>query len=191
MQMARFRYLAGVARGRRLRFLKRFHALIFCFFAFFFKKPAFAFAKIALCALFWIFFATTVRADFRVCNSTQGFIGVAMGYPVGTGWVSEGWWHIGAARCKTVIEGPLKARFYYLYAEDVSGKGRWDGLIAMCGQTSKFRIEGLNDCFARGFQRFNFQEIDTENQTSWMVELREPEMGSDVFSDPLGSFVLD
>jgi len=145
-------------------------------------------AGLVLSALVVMIFASHVRADFRVCNSTQGFIGVAVGYPVETGWVSEGWWHIGEASCKTVIEGPLSARFYYLYAEDVSGKGRWDGAIPMCGQTSKFRIEGLDNCFARGFQKFGFQEIDTQNQSNWMVELREPEAGHDVFSDPLRSF---
>jgi len=141
-----------------------------------------------LCTLLWVAFTPSARADFRVCNATQGFIGVAMGYPVTSGWVSEGWWHIKAASCKTVIEGPLSARFYYLYAEDISGKGRWDGSISMCGQTSKFRIEGINDCFARGFQKFGFQEIDTANQTNWMVELREPEIGRDILADPLGSF---
>jgi len=128
------------------------------------------------------------RADLRVCNSTQGFIGVAVGYPVANGWISEGWFHLGAASCKTVLEGPLTSRFYYLYAEDVSGKGRWDGPISMCGLTIKFRIEGLDNCFARGFQKFSFQEIDTQNQSNWMVELREPEVGHDVFGDPLRQF---
>jgi len=128
------------------------------------------------------------RADLRVCNATQGFVGVAVGYPDTKGWVSEGWWHIGRASCVTVIEGPLSSRFYYFFAEDVSGKGRWDGPISMCGQTTEFRIEGLDNCFARGFQKFSFQEIDTQNQSSWMIELREPELGSDVFSDPLRQF---
>jgi len=141
--------------------------------------------SLILSALAFIFFASPARADFRVCNSTQGFIGVAMGYPTLTGWVSEGWWHIGAASCTTVIEGALSARFYYLYAEDVSGKGRWDGAVSLCGQTSKFKIEGQQDCFARGFQKFSFQEIDTKNQSNWMVELREPEMGADFFGNPL------
>jgi len=146
---------------------------------------------LAVIAFFFLFSASFVlpaQADLRVCNSTQGFIGVAVGYPVTEGWVSEGWWHIGAASCKTVIEGGLSSRFYYLYAEDISGKGRWDGPIFMCGQTSKFQIEGLDNCFARGFQKFGFQEIDTQNQSSWMVELREPEAGQGMFGEPLGQF---
>jgi len=145
-------------------------------------------ATMMLCIVSCMIFTSGARADFRVCNSTQGFVGVAIGYPDASGWVSEGWWHIDAASCKTVIEGPLSARFYYLYAEDVSGKGRWDGPIFMCGQTSKFRIESLNDCFVQGGQKFGFQEIDTENQRNWMVELREPELSGDAFSDPLGAF---
>jgi len=144
-------------------------------------------AAMVACGVSCMIFVSAARADFRVCNSTQGFIGVAVGYPVESGWVSEGWWHIGAASCKTIIEGSLAARFYYLYAEDVSGKGRWDGPVLMCGQTSKFRIESLNDCFVQGGQKFGFQEIDTENQRSWMVDLREPEVEGGTFSDPLGT----
>ncbi|HWT62577.1 MAG TPA: DUF1036 domain-containing protein, partial [Ochrobactrum sp.] len=55
------------------------------------------------------------RADFRVCNSTQNLVGVAIGYRAKTGWVTEGWWHIDGSTCKTLLEGPLSSRFYYLY----------------------------------------------------------------------------
>jgi len=113
---------------------------------------------------------------------------VAVGYPVASGWASEGWWLIGSASCKTVIEGPLVSRFYYLYAEDASGKGRWDGPIAMCGQTKQFKIEGVEDCYIQGGQKFGFQEVDTGNQRSWMVDLREPEIDGDAFSDPFTTF---
>ncbi|MGN6471299.1 MAG: DUF1036 domain-containing protein, partial [Rhizobiaceae bacterium] len=30
---------------------------------------------------------------------------------------------------------------------------------------------GVNDCFARGFQRAGFKEYDTGKQSSWMVQL--------------------
>lgn len=66
------------------------------------------------------------RADFRVCNATQNLVGVAIGYRAKTGWVTEGWWHIEGAACKTLLEGPLSSRYYYLYAEDAQGGGRWE-----------------------------------------------------------------
>ena len=85
--------------------------------------------------------------------------------------MSEGWWHIAASSCKTLIEGPLSSRYFYLYAEDAEKGGRWDGAINMCVAEKEFKINGVNDCFARGFQRAGFQEYDTGEQSSWMVQL--------------------
>lgn len=123
---------------------------------------------------------TTARADFRVCNGTQSLVGVAIGYRAKTGWVTEGWWHIAGSSCKTLIEGPLSSRFFYLYAEDAEKGGRWDGPINMCVAEKEFKISGVNDCFARGYQRAGFQEYDTGEQASWMVQLSgDPATGGD------------
>lgn len=111
------------------------------------------------------------KADFRVCNSTQNLVGVALGYRAKSGWVTEGWWHVDASSCKTLIEGPLASRYYYIYAEDAEGGGRWEGKVNMCIEEKEFRIDGVQDCFARGYQRAGFQEYDTGEQTSWMVQL--------------------
>jgi uncharacterized membrane protein len=115
--------------------------------------------------------ASPARADFRVCNATQNLVGVGIGYRAKAGWITEGWWHIEASSCKTLIEGPLSSRFYYLYAEDAERGGRWDGPISMCVAEKEFKIAGVNDCVARGFQRAGFQEYDTGEQSSWMVQL--------------------
>jgi uncharacterized membrane protein len=118
----------------------------------------------------WLF-ATPAFADFRVCNATQNLVGVAIGYRAKAGWVTEGWWHIEGSSCKTLIEGPLSSRYYYLYAEDADHGGRWDGPIDMCVADKEFKIAGVNDCFARGFQRAGFKEYDTGKQSNWMVQL--------------------
>ncbi|MET0940875.1 MAG: DUF1036 domain-containing protein [Mesorhizobium sp.] len=115
--------------------------------------------------------ATSARADFRVCNATQNLVGVAIGYRAKAGWVTEGWWHIEGSTCKTLIEGQLSSRYYYLYAEDAERGGRWDGPVNMCVAEKEFKISGVSDCFARGFQRAGFQEYDTGEQASWMVQL--------------------
>jgi uncharacterized membrane protein len=115
--------------------------------------------------------ATPALADFRVCNATQSLVGVAIGYRASTGWVTEGWWHVEGSTCKTLIEGALSSRYYYLYAEDAERGGRWDGPINMCVAEREFKIAGSGDCFARGFQRAGFQEYDTREQASWMVQL--------------------
>jgi hypothetical protein len=41
----------------------------------------------------------------------------------------------------------------------------------MCVADKEFKISGVNDCFARGFQRAGFQEYDTGEQENWMVQL--------------------
>jgi uncharacterized membrane protein len=120
------------------------------------------------------------KADFRVCNATQNLVGVGIGYRAKAGWVTEGWWHIEGSTCKTLIEGPLSSRFYYLYAEDAERGGRWDGPITMCVAEKEFKIAGVTDCVARGFQRAGFQEYDTAEQASWMVQLTDqPASGGD------------
>ena len=115
--------------------------------------------------------ATPASADFRVCNATQNLVGVAIGYRAAAGWITEGWWHVEGSTCKTLIEGPLQSRYYYLYAEDAARGGRWEGSIQMCVAEREFKISGVRDCFARGFQRAGFEEYDTGEQSSWMVQL--------------------
>ena len=128
-------------------------------------------AAIGVAAPLWIAATGTAYADFRVCNATQSLVGVGIGYRSKAGWITEGWWHIEGSTCKTLIEGPLSSRYYYLYAEDAERGGRWDGPISMCVADKEFKIAGVNDCFARGFQKAGFQEYDTGEQSSWMVQL--------------------
>jgi uncharacterized membrane protein len=110
-------------------------------------------------------------ADLRICNDTEVLAGVAIGYRAESGWITEGWWHVEAGACKTLIEGALQSRYYYLYAEDAQRGGRWTGSINMCIAEREFKIVGFEDCFARGFQVAGFQEHDTGNQSSWMIQL--------------------
>lgn len=126
---------------------------------------------LAAAAGFLLAGAAPAMADLRVCNATQNLVGVAIGYRGRTGWISEGWWHIEASSCKTLIEGSLESRYYYLYAEDATRGGRWEGPTQMCVADKEFKIAGVNDCFARGFQRAGFQEYDTGEQENWMVQL--------------------
>ncbi len=70
-----------------------------------------------------------------------------------------------------MIEGELQSRYYYLYAEDAARGGRWTGDVNMCVAENEFKITGVGDCFARGYQRMGFKEYDTGRQGSWMVQL--------------------
>ena len=74
--------------------------------------------SLALAAL--LFAADAALADFRICNRTESRVGVALGYKDGEHWTTEGWWNLPPNTCETLVRGTLIARYYYLYAQDLS-----------------------------------------------------------------------
>ena len=144
-----------------------------------------------------VFFATPARADLRICNETANLVSVSMGYRAERGWMSEGWWQAPPGDCRTIYQGDLQRRFYYLYAVDDIGGGAWDGQVFMCTRDETFTIFGVEDCLARGYERTGFFEIDTQNRTDWTLQLTEnagepsvvgPDLGEDL-EDP--AFLVD
>jgi len=117
--------------------------------------------------------ATPASADFRICNDTKSLVGVSLGYREQEKWITEGWWQIPGETCASLVEGDLDSRFYYLFAEDADRGGQWRGEVFMCTSDKEFRIEGVEECFQRGYRRTGFFEIDTSNKESWMVRLTE------------------
>ena len=123
----------------------------------------------------------------RVCNQTVNPVSIALGYRAANGWQSEGWWVAAPDECKTIYSGDVEARrYYYIYAADDIGGGSWDGSVFMCTRDESFTIFGVEDCLARGYERTGFFEIDTQNRSSWMLQLTdnqvlgaEPAEGSD------------
>jgi uncharacterized membrane protein len=127
-------------------------------------------------AFFLLTFAVSgaARADFRLCNNTTTRVSIAIAYTDGRNWLSEGWWNLRPTACETLLRGPLAAQYYYVYAMDERG-GEWKGKAFMCTRDREFRIEGREDCFARGFERTGFFEIDTgRDAKSWTVQLTDP-----------------
>ncbi len=118
------------------------------------------------------------RADLRMCNMTGSRIGIALGYRDQQGWVTEGWWNLNARGCETLLKGTLAARFYYIYAVDYDRGGEFrlpqSQPAFMCTRDREFTIRGVEDCFARGFDRSVFNEIDTGEQKSWTIQITDP-----------------
>lgn len=141
--------------------------------------------------------ATPAQAELRICNETANLISVSLGYRADRGWMSEGWWQAPPGDCRTLYQGDLERRFYYLYAVDDVGGGAWDGDVFMCTRDETFTIFGVEDCLARGYERTGFFEIDTQNRTDWTLQLTEnagapavvgPDLGEDL-EDP--AFLVD
>jgi uncharacterized membrane protein len=116
-------------------------------------------------------------ADLRLCNNSSHRVSVSLAYTDGETWLSEGWWNLKANHCEILVRGPLAAEYYYLYAMDERG-GEWKGKAFMCTRDREFRIIGRTDCFARGFDRTGFFEVDTGKETrNWTVQLTDPAQG--------------
>lgn len=112
-------------------------------------------------------------ANFTVCNDTDNLTGVAIGYKTEGNWITEGWWRIPPGVCAPLIEGDLASRYFYLFAEDAETGGQWRGPVFMCTSNKEFRIDGLKNCFTRGYERTGFFEVDTGSQKNWQVRLDE------------------
>ena len=114
---------------------------------------------------------SAAQAEFKVCNKSDSLIGVAIGYKQGEEWITEGWWRIPPDICSSIVEGDLTSRYFYLHAESVDADGKWRGPVFMCTSNVEFKILGVKDCFARGYERTGFFEVDTAEQKSWQVRL--------------------
>jgi uncharacterized membrane protein len=127
----------------------------------------------ALCGaiVFLTLGAAPVAADLKLCNNTDSRVGVALGYKDMQGWASEGWWNIEPNACETLLQGPLIARYYYVFAVDYDKGGSWSGDAIMCTRDRLFTIRGLRNCQERGYQKTGFFEVDTQEETDWTVSL--------------------
>jgi uncharacterized membrane protein len=116
--------------------------------------------------------------SLRVCNQTGNQVSIALGYKAAKGWQSEGWWVAAPGECKSVYNGKLDARYYYIFAADDIGGGVWDGTNFMCTRDETFTIFGVEDCLARGYERTGFFEVDTQSKNNWTLQLTEGEVVS-------------
>lgn len=135
--------------------------------------------KSLLAIFFWIAFAlngltmasTRAQADLKICNKTANMVGVALGYKDQKGWASEGWWNVDPNVCQTLLEGPLIARYYYIFAIDYKEGGSWGGSAMMCTREKLFTIRGIKDCEKRNAKRTGFYEVDTGEELDWSISI--------------------
>jgi uncharacterized membrane protein len=129
---------------------------------------------VVILAAFMLFAVySPAKAELRLCNKTSSRVSIAVGYKDTKGWVTEGWWNTMPGGCDVLISGPLRGKFYYIYAIDGDRSGEWGGRFGMCTQDKMFTIEGVEECEKRGFHKSGFFEIDTGELPSWVVQLDE------------------
>lgn len=107
-----------------------------------------------------------------VCNQSLDVVNVALGSEEKDGFVTEGWWSVGANRCSEIVKTSLEGRYYYLFAEDVFGQPILSGSVSACVDSKRFRITDTSGCWVRGLKEVPFVEVDTQSQSRWTVFLK-------------------
>ena len=72
---------------------------------------------------------------------------------------------------RSLLKGPLIARYYYIIAVDYDKGGSWGGKAMMCTRDKIFTIRGIENCQERGFQKTGFFEVDTAEEIDWTISL--------------------
>jgi uncharacterized membrane protein len=125
---------------------------------------------------------TPAHAEFRVCNQSLNLINIAVGLPTDGAFKIEGWWTVPANSCITPVKEDLQSKYIYVHALSVTGedllKGEWD----MCIKPEKFTYirkgEEDWDCWAKGYQKAKFAEVNTGLAAkSWTVFVKQPQGG--------------
>ena len=119
----------------------------------------------------FVFQANDARADLKLCNKTPNLVGVALGYKDQKGWASEGWWNVAPNVCQTLLEGPLIAKYYYIYAIDYKEGGAWGGTAQLCTREKLFTIRGIKNCQKRNAKLTGFYEVDTGEELDWSISI--------------------
>lgn len=121
--------------------------------------------------------AGPAAAQFAVCNQSFDVVNVAIGVDAeerlqGEGkWTTEGWWTVGPNQCANVVRDELISRYIYVYAQDVFGQPLLTGTTQMCISSRRFSINGLQDCWSRGYISAGFIEVDTLKTSRWTLFL--------------------
>ena len=138
-------------------------------------KAPMTLSGLTICAAFALaglgFAPSTAHADLKICNKTANMVGVALGYKDQQGWASEGWWNVDPNVCQTLLEGPLIARYYYIFAIDYKEGGSWGGSAKLCTREKLFTIRGIKDCEKRNAKRTGFYEVDTGEELDWSISI--------------------
>lgn len=139
---------------------------------FFFRYPLRSLPLAALiCMVICLGFGRSATAAMLFCNRTQAALDAALGYREAGQWLSEGWWRIEPGQCARVLNKPLTQRFYFYYATALTRPSKdkapfaWAGKYKFCMDTKAFRLEGDENCEARGAQTRGFKQVDVGANT--------------------------
>jgi uncharacterized membrane protein len=116
-------------------------------------------------------FKKTAPQGYAVCNDTAAPFWVAMGQKKPTGWISRGWWKVGARGCAQLTSDALAADKVYLLAQRQGGIPLVGGLTKLCVTDIEFEVAGRERCAKRGLSEAGFAETNTRGLSGFVVHV--------------------
>ena len=113
-------------------------------------------------------------AELEFCNESHTTVHIAIGYSENDTWISQGWWLADAGDCVVAVEGDLRQRYYYYYADATDQDYTFDDsdtVYSFCIQAPAFTIYGDTDCEGRGYSTEDFNELDTGDSLGFTLTL--------------------
>lgn len=121
------------------------------------------------------------EAGLKICNRGEAQLWTAIAQRRGDGWESRGWWPLGGGECARVIDQPLAAAAYYVYAGLREGERERTlaaGEEIFCLAATKFAILGRENCETRGYSQGPFLTVLSQGRDTVTVELKEADFGA-------------
>jgi uncharacterized membrane protein len=109
------------------------------------------------------FSPATSRVGLEFCNhSNRGKIRVTVAYLAERDlWTTKGWLHLEEGECGSLMEGQLKNRYYYYFAE-TGGDYRWRGDQQFCVSNRQFTFNDADkQCEGAESRWERLRELDT------------------------------
>ncbi len=111
--------------------------------------------------------ALASTSSLTLCNQTANQVYLALGYPLdqaGSQMAARGWYTLDAGSCKTVYDGPLTPRYFYIFGLDGASR-KWVGDSSepsFCMSQNAFNnLPSTDSCSATDQFRSRFLTIDS------------------------------
>lgn len=110
-------------------------------------------------------------AGYTVCNDTAKPVYAAVAQTKGAGFVSRGWWTVGAGSCSQVIADSVAGAPVWLRVERAQGAALVAGSMTFCVTNIAFEVQGRERCAARGLVESGFAETNVNRAAGYAAHV--------------------
>ena len=123
----------------------------------------------------------SAEARYSLCNKSSYALQAAIAYVDGDRLATRGWWLLRPGKCKVVLNEPVAAGRYFVYAEAIPGhKGplrAWSGDTPLCVENAGFfNLRNQEICREDPLRPRTFFDVEVTAAANgvWQTDFAEP-----------------